>query len=381
MKKILISVILSITILFCSIPAASFAIEANHASTTDMNAQDVVYETIKAVNDHNLTSFINLQCEANKADYETFFRGLDWNKDNDGLMCIETASISEIKELPLAEVTGFTSIDKYENIYDDLSAFYAGINYTVQEESKYYFNGVNYRIIITGKENGQWKIVEISDAPVESLYGTDYSFNSHTEKVALEIISERFQGNIINSKGALLSKNVNVLSDSEHVKPNYIRVYRTSLGKTQNIDLYSYVKNVLPNEWISSWPSESLKTGAMACKMYGWYHHYHPKWSSLNADVKDTTSDQVFKPNTETDATTRAINAVGNVGIENSNGKIFETQYHAGTSGSAGNANSGKISQYGSKYLAESGWTYMMICAYYYNVSDKSPKRIASFIY
>lgn len=201
--------------MFCSISTVPFAAEANHTSAAEMTAQDVVYETIKAIDDHDLSSFINLQCEANKADYQTFFRGLDWDKDNDGLMCIKTASISEIKELPVAEVTGFTSVDKYEDIYDDLAAFYAGINYTVKEESKYYFNGVNYRIIITGKENGQWKIVEISDAPVESLYGTDYSFNSRTERTALEIINKRFQGNIVDSKGALLSKNANLSGDSD----------------------------------------------------------------------------------------------------------------------------------------------------------------------
>lgn len=124
-------------------------------------------------------------------------------------------------------------------------------------------------------------------------------------------------------------------------------MYRNASGNVQNVNLYSYVKNVLPNEWIPSWSSESLKTGAMACKMYGWYHHYHPKWSSLNADVKDTTADQVYKPNTENVNTTAAINAVNGIGIHNSAGKIFETQYLAGTQGSAGAGNTGKISQWG----------------------------------
>ena len=179
--------------------------QSGHESVNNADAKDVVYEMVSAINAHDLDAFISLQCEANKMDYEGFFRGLDWEKDSDGLMCIKTASIHEIRELPVSAVTGFTSIDKYAETYDDLSAFYAGIDYTVDEESKYYFNGVNYRLIIAGKEDDQWKIVEVSDAPVESLENTDYAFNSSSEKAALNIINERLQGNIVKSEGNVLS--------------------------------------------------------------------------------------------------------------------------------------------------------------------------------
>ena len=37
------------------------------------------------------------------------------------------------------------------------------------------------------------------------------------------------------------------------------------------IDFKEYVKHVLPNEWVPSWPWESLRSGAMAAKMYAWY--------------------------------------------------------------------------------------------------------------
>ncbi len=38
----------------------------------------------------------------------------------------------------------------------------------------------------------------------------------------------------------------------------------------QVVDFKDYVKHVLPNEWISSWPGEALRAGAMAAKMYAW---------------------------------------------------------------------------------------------------------------
>lgn len=40
-------------------------------------------------------------------------------------------------------------------------------------------------------------------------------------------------------------------------------------------DFRTYVKEVLPNEWVSSWPSDSLRAGAEAVKEYGW-------WATMN---------------------------------------------------------------------------------------------------
>src|SRR3990172_12989059 len=54
----------------------------------------------------------------------------------------------------------------------------------------------------------------------------------------------------------------------------------TSLPYTlQVVDFKDYVKHVLPNEWISSWPREALRAGAMAAKMYAWtYISIGGKW-------------------------------------------------------------------------------------------------------
>ena len=158
------------------------------------SAEDVVYESVKAVDQHDIDGYISLQCDENKADYEKFFRSLDWDKDNDGIMCVDAASIYEIKEIPVNSADAFTSAYKYKEKYDDLAAFYVGIDYKVNNESKYFFNGVNYCLMIAGKENGEWKIVEESDAPVEFLNETQCAFNSAAEEKALEIVNARING-------------------------------------------------------------------------------------------------------------------------------------------------------------------------------------------
>jgi hypothetical protein len=67
-----------------------------------------------------------------------------------------------------------------------------------------------------------------------------------------------------------------------------------------------YVQNVLPNEWIKTWPQESLRAGAMAVKMYAWYYvSIGGKYE--DADVYDSTCDQVYVPGVAYASTNRAI--------------------------------------------------------------------------
>lgn len=111
--------------------------------------------------------------------------------------------------------------------------------------------------------------------------------------------------------------------------------------------------------------------------MYGWYHVYHPKWSSLNAAVKDTDVDQTFTVNTEVSSCTAAINAVGGVGVELNNGSLFETQYIAGSTDSGGQYG-GKMWQNGTNYWAGQGKGYTFMCHYY---RDKSATEPIHFFY
>jgi hypothetical protein len=84
--------------------------------------------------------------------------------------------------------------------------------------------------------------------------------------------------------------------------PSTIRVWRRGLdgsstscsGRVDVIPLEKYVKGVLPHEWIRSWHSESLKSGAIAIRTYAasWIRK-GGKYTC--ADLDDTTASQVYK--------------------------------------------------------------------------------------
>src|SRR5450759_980406 len=74
--------------------------------------------------------------------------------------------------------------------------------------------------------------------------------------------------------------------------PATIRVLRSATGVVQAVGFETYVKVVMPAEWPSSWPMESLRAGAVAVKQYAWYHAMHYRGGTGTGgcyDVVDNT--------------------------------------------------------------------------------------------
>ncbi|GII92000.1 SpoIID/LytB domain-containing protein [Sinosporangium siamense] len=150
--------------------------------------------------------------------------------------------------------------------------------------------------------------------------------------------------------------------------PTTILVYRKSLNRVERVEFKTYVKNVLPNEWVSSWPAESLKAGAVAVKNFGWYWALHSNRKTASGqcfDVYDHTSSQVYKPGSAKAVTSAAVDATWGTRLTR-NGKIFRAQYCATTT-ACGNWRDGDwMSQYGSRDKARAGWSYSRILQNYY---------------
>lgn len=205
-----------------------------------------------ATNEKDWETYIDLQADINKGYDNQFINNPENEKNEIGLFNIKSAKVEEIQSLPDSVVSGLTKLSKYQQEYSEVQSYLVGIDYKVKNESKYYFNGVNYRLVVLVKENANWKIIEMSDAPIEILIPMGYGFNSNNEKKALNIVKERIKGNIINSEGKTINTNKANYRDiqlekgvkpedigdepmtltvgtDDHVRPDYVRVYRANL--------------------------------------------------------------------------------------------------------------------------------------------------------
>ncbi|GAA3212123.1 SpoIID/LytB domain-containing protein [Actinocorallia longicatena] len=173
-----------------------------------------------------------------------------------------------------------------------------------------------------------------------------------------------------NASHKFLGKSSNsCLSDGTNTRvPKTILVYRQSLNRVDRVSFKYYVKNVLPNEWYSNWPKESLRAGAIAVKNFGWY------WSLNSAsktpsgkcyDVTDHTTSQVYRPGSATAATNAAVDATWNTEMTR-NGKILQAQYCQTTTACGHWVTGNWMSQNGSRDKARAGWSHSRILKYYY---------------
>ena len=159
---------------------------------------------------------------------------------------------------------------------------------------------------------------------------------------------------------------------SSSTPPPSIRVYRHASGAVDSVDFRAYAKNVLSREWIGSWTTESLRSGALAVKHYAWYQVLHWR-GGVNAkgacfDLRDDTVDQVYDPSQPTYTTAAAaVDATWSKRVLK-NGAIFPTYYNAGASGErcGANANGWKLYQWGTQACGLAGKTASQIILTYY---------------
>lgn len=184
-----------------------------------------------------------------------------------------------------------------------------------------------------------------------------------------------------NTQTAPTSGSYSAFSTASHTTPPAtIRVWvtgsttcdKTAEGEVQVVDFKEYVKHVLPNEWLGGWPSESLRTGALAAKSYAWYQvNRGGKWPDLGADVMDSTCDQVYNPAVSYASTDQAVEDTWGQRVTR-DGKIHISQYWAGTKDDGArpavdSPYAGRLSQWGSEYWARQGMTWDWILNYYYD--------------
>jgi hypothetical protein len=159
---------------------------------------------------------------------------------------------------------------------------------------------------------------------------------------------------------------------SQTQPPPTIRVFRHVSGAVETVDFKAYSKNVLSREWIGSWTTESLRSGALAVKHYAWYQVLHWR-GGVNAaglcfDLRDDTIDQVYDPSKPTwSSAAAAVDATWATRVLK-NGAIFPTYYNAGAVNEAcgANANGWRMYQWGTQSCGLAGRTAAEIVLIYY---------------
>jgi hypothetical protein len=169
--------------------------------------------------------------------------------------------------------------------------------------------------------------------------------------------------------------------------PATIRVLRSATGVVQAVGFETYVKVVMPAEWPSTWPMESLRAGAVAVKQYAWYYAIHYRGGTGTGgcyDVVDNTNDQVYSPETRTPAASH-VQAVESTWPESitKNGSFILTGYRSGSDVACGtDADGSHLYQHSARNCALAGKTGEEILHVYFDpglVIRGTPTLLATY--
>ena len=125
-----------------------------------------------------------------------------------------------------------------------------------------------------------------------------------------------------------------------------MRTYGSAAGKVQTVAFGAYVANVMAWEWPSYYQAAALQAGAIAVKQYAWYYtmYWRGGESASGAcyDVRDTVSDQIYRPETRraSSAQKSAIAATWGITVRRTRdgeaGQFILTGYRSGTVATCG---------------------------------------------
>lgn len=165
-----------------------------------------------------------------------------------------------------------------------------------------------------------------------------------------------------------------------------IRVLRNN-GVIQRMDMEEYVKGVVPSEMPASWAAEALKAQAVAARTYAlWQISIAP--AGRTWDIGCTTSYQVYTDYRDARATAAVEATSGVTGGTKDTALIKPTYFSSSCGGHTLNTwgpswlkstacpcnravfgHRNGLCQYGSKFLAERGYTCYQILDFYYNLT------------
>lgn len=388
MKRV-ISACLALSLMFTVSSVHAFAAEAT-PNSTDVEVENIMQDVAISISNADYDTFISLTAGDLNESLESLFFGpasTQNAEDNIGFWNIESLDLVQYKEIPSADgAIDFVDYGTYSD-FSDLVTYYVSMDLDAKEDNREMFTGTNFFIFIFGRDrNNEYKLLQWSEANMDEMQQKGIAFDDGSEGQQTIIQHARLNGITLSGEEALLQNYETYASyDPDDCPiPSTIRVKISekengTVGSIATLNFYYYIKNVVPNEWYAGYdPYEALKAGAMAAKMYGWYHCYYYKYFGQGFDVYDDTRDQHYVKDSEYYRSTDAINDIGGIGIMNSAGSLFEAQHNKDATAQGG----GQLGQDFACDLAEyNNYDWFDICDFFYSSSDKSSGDIKQFEY
>ena len=385
----------------------SMKVEAMENKDSNIEA---IYDIADAISQKDWNRFTGYFSTSEQEYYNYYFD----SQETVGVKQVKRAVVDEI--IPVEPVVAQDSLLTKEypilNNAEDIKCYILALSCDVSIENEFFFNGINYFLVVFAQEDGEMKIIQFNRPTMKLLENSliqtmDANGSNSDERLSgINVIQQAENGVCVNANNEILSNNFTTIYASNEGEDDSIEVYAGGTGNYPNLNHYAiysypeeikvkmnktgngniktvameeYIKCTLPNEWMGSWNADALKAGAYCVKMVGWYRTLKPVSSTGGYHVTQGTQNYIESSNYST--TDSAVNAIRCSGMANSTCNLFFPEYARGVKGDKGVKASGKLKQYGTLALAQDGYGYRNILNYYYSGSSYSDGDVVLFSY
>lgn len=327
-------------------------------SSTDSEKYISLIETmVEYQNLHLWFDWSSLWCNEWNQIYDDMLNDEYYIQQNCGITAIDSAVLTYIDEVGYDDAEDYIKCYIDKERYSDVKLFMIGIDYSIEHANKYIYNGINYRFLYIGREEGKLVILRNSEVPMGYLEkvangssvdnSTKYILNPYEQTnttnilTAINIRSARLNGYIVDSDMRVVDT---ITDDVDHsievyndliednsnmcfsLRPGYTytKGYYGYIPSTIKIGLLSdenrkkannattymigfkdYIKNTILNELAPAWvadhpefPNRAAGYGAqlIITKQYAlWYTIYEYEYPDAGVDLYDIPDkDQCF---------------------------------------------------------------------------------------
>lgn len=249
-----------IFLLLCFVVFLFPAVRVNAAQEEEVPAAcgEVIEGIVAAMDARDWDAFLGYLEEDHRTETESYFAKM--TEDTVGINQVVGAELKSCYKLAFEDfrrLIGYESYDAYERVGDEnISAYLLGIDYDVAFETLWFYQGLNYSLLIFIYDGTDYKLVEFTVPPYRMIEKyvcaqEERSVLSTEEEKALAAAKSRAHGTPVNLEGsALLDKRI--WQENEDTKES--EAAQKSVGaEIYTVNFRTCCKQVLAIMMVAAW--------------------------------------------------------------------------------------------------------------------------------
>ena len=130
--------------------------------SNDIECENLIRNMTESIQNKNWTSYVKLMSYEDKEFYDSYFKNDSYK---DGVKQIDNISLASIQKLSFDQVEEELLYAEYPILEtsDDIKPYLVGLDCKVKEENVFFYNGINYYLIVFAKEtDGTYKVAQFN---------------------------------------------------------------------------------------------------------------------------------------------------------------------------------------------------------------------------